>query len=430
MSFEHAENYDQYLKYLALKEAFHVYHRGIDIVKACSMDIIEVVVSNNKNTVKQVVDYLSKRLNVSELMQAFQNYDIVFTTDCPKRKDHIALLQKIRESVKKPSAKVVLSYKRNVFFNVARWIKYYCLIAKQPVLSKAPFLSKLFLASKFIYASNIINVLDKHSKDISYENKKYIPFNLPVYTEAVIAMYVKQKRAVTFHIFHCVYSHNKYKITNDFVLGENFVADYILPFGEINKMDLIHDFHIPEEKIFVAGNPKYPEKRIKAKNSFKYGIVFGTIDRYDEYLAELIPILDEISETEHIKFDIKPHPLSHILESKEVKNAQHITCIPKDVLLYDLLTSGRYDFAVTHNTSAYYECMYYNLIPFRWKKGENHLFEGFDDHFFDKASLLKKIEYYKNQNMEEHSKNMEQLLKKAIGMGVNNYDSIINKKSI
>jgi hypothetical protein len=129
MNLEHAENYDQYLTYLALKDNFHVYYKGIDIVKACSMDLIEVVVSDKKSTVKQVLDYLSKRLNTSGLIQAFQHYDIVFTNDCPKRKDHAVLSQKIRESVKKPSAMVVLSYKRNVFFNFVKTVQHKCEIS-------------------------------------------------------------------------------------------------------------------------------------------------------------------------------------------------------------------------------------------------------------------------------------------------------------
>jgi hypothetical protein len=388
MTFEHTENFKQYQQYLELKQCFKLYHKDVDMIKACSLELLSVVALNYNATWRKIGDSLTRKLKIENLQQAFQKYNTVFSIDeyCyRKRKDHLSLMQEIQKTVD-ISTLIVLSHKRKFFFHFFHFFKYYQLISKQHLLKKLSFKNKCFIAATFLYCRKTVDLLQKIDSTIDYPTKNYIPLNSSTEAEAILTCFFRNKGASTFHIFHGIFGRYKRRIYTDIIAGENIIAEYSLPFGETLKQYLIQDFNLDEAKIFIAGNPKYPSKSIHLKNTFKNCIVLGGISLFDDDIAEIIPFLDEIAQYGKIKFYLKPHPNSLIMNTKSVKKAKHIKFIDKFIPLKDLFDSGMFDCAIIHNTFSYYECMYYNVFPLRWGKNEYNDFESFNDRFFDKES--------------------------------------------
>ena len=48
MSFESAHNYTDYQRYRTVKQQLHIYYRGINMVDACAIDLIDAMVVHTK----------------------------------------------------------------------------------------------------------------------------------------------------------------------------------------------------------------------------------------------------------------------------------------------------------------------------------------------------------------------------------------------
>jgi hypothetical protein len=103
-----------------------------------------------------------------------------------------------------------------------------------------------------------------------------------------------------------------------------------------------------------------------------------------------------------------------------------ITLMDNTNTINEMLGSGEYDFAITHNTATYYECMYYGVKPLRWGRNENLDFEGLDDKFNNFEEFDNKINKSKQKRADEISQEAENLLVNVFGMGINRYNEYIN----
>jgi hypothetical protein len=422
MAFEQTENYHDYIAYKRLKNELHCTYKGIDLMKVLAIDLIEVLVCREQKSFKKIAIALFRRLlSIATLCDAFQRRKAVFTFDSPERNDHWALINAVSKEVDNATV-ITLQYHYIFWFNAWLWLKYFFVLARK--LKTSP-KNKLFIAARCLFYHRIINNLYKNFREQDYTGKLYVPFLSSAYTESCLTLFFKAKNVKTFHVFHGIGGRYQQKIPNDIVCVDNVIVDKVLALSEAQKKDMVRDFGVNENLIEVAGHPKYPFKTIAVKNSFQRCVVLGGIVFYDKELEALLLLLDSLAEKHHIHFELKPHPRSKIQQTKTFQNCKHITLVDKQVTLNQLFQAGRYDFAVTHNTSSYYECMYYNLLPLRWGQGENMNFEGLDDKFFDKLSFSALVARYKKTPLQELNQKVSDLLAYAYGMGINRYKELI-----
>ena len=421
MSFEKTRNYDKYLQYRKLKHDWKVIYRNINLVDACSVDLLDAMVLGHKADYYHIACAMLQRIHIKPLRKAFAQNTNIFTFAFPKRKDHLDLSRAYASSVK-DSGWVMLKYFYTPYKSISRWLLFWRQVRSLPL----SFSDIAFIAARMAGYSCVIDELEKQFATIEINNKRFIPFCAPAYHEAVLTSFFRNKGVKTFCTVHGVFGRYLQLIANDIVNGENILSDYVLTFGEVQRQDLINDFEINSDKVIVAGNPKYPYHRIQIKNTFSSCLILGGIGLYDNELRQLIIEADKVAERRQIKMALKPHPLSKIEEDDIWKQIKHITLIDKSNTLTALFESGEYDFAITHNTFSYYECMIAGLKPFRWEKNENINYKGLDDRFDSAEQLEQQIKNAEEADSNALSHEAEQLLVNVIGYGINNYNQIIN----
>lgn len=427
MSFESAINYNTYHKYVNLKNKLRYDYKGINLAIVCAIDFIEIFIDNRKITFRKLAEILFKRLKLRQIKRSFCNYDYIFTSDVPGRKDHEQLILNIQNDIQN-SSYTKLEYYFIPCFNPIRFYNFLKYLRKEEDIRHIFLTQQFYLAAKFTFYARLIDKLEYTFDKIDLIGKHYIPLNSSAYTESALTMYFNNKKVNTFHIFHGFFGNYEKKIANDVVNGDNITADRILAMSEKQKEDLERDFFLDKDRISITGHPKYKGLPAKPKLTFKNCLILNGISTYDESFMSLLPILEEISEETDITFSIKPHPLSMISKRYDFSHSK-IKIIDKSLGIKDLLSSTKYDFAITHNTSSYYECLYYGLIAFRWDIGTNMQFAGLDDKFANKNELLTKIEAFKFyvDNTDKLHNDIKKLLEYNIGIGINNYAKEITK---
>lgn len=427
MSFESASNYNTYCKYLELKKKLSFGYKGVDLAIVCAIDLIEVLIDNRKITIRKLLEILFKRVNIKKIKGAFLHSDYIFTSDVPGRKDHEQLVMNIKQNIPN-SSYIKLEHYFIPIFNPLFFLKFLKAIRKEKDLRLISKMQQLYLAAKFTYHKRLIDSLDTSFRNISLKNKGYIPLNSSAYSENALTMFFNNKDVNTYHIFHGFFGNYKTRIANDVVNGDNITAKHILAMSESQKMELVRDFSLKEEDIVVAGHPKYTGLPEKPKLTFKKCLILNGISAYDQSFLPLLSILEELSDKNGIDFSIKPHPLSKINQLYDFSKSK-IKIIDKSCGIKDLMSSGEYDFTITHNTSSYYESMYYGLIALRWDNGTNMQFAGINDKFTNKEELLAKIDSFKNHtsNPEVIQEEIKKILEYNIGIGINNYAKEIIK---
>ena len=421
-AFEQIENFEQYQRYKSIKNQFSYCYKGIDLIKAIALDLLGIIVCGEKRTIRHIGYNLLRRLDTDNLITAFKRNKAVFSHDYPDRKDHVELATLIQQEIENAEL-VFLKYHFKYWFNPILFIKNFFIVAKQ--IKGISLFNKLYLAARLVYFSRMTDALSKAFQNVNLQDKIYVPFSSCAYNETLLTLFFNQKSVKTFHIFHGFYGKFRQKISTDIIARENILANTILAFSETLKNDLITDFGIDAARIFVAGHPKYPEKKISTHPTFKSCIILSGMKIYDEYLEALLILLNEISCELQIQFYLKPHPHSDIINSSVLKKCKNIFLLDKTETLKHIFSSGKYDCAITHNTSSYFDSMYYNIIPLRWGIEENMDFEGFDDKFYDMESFKKLIVKYQQMDKEELNNKISSLLKKSCGVGINKYKELI-----
>ena len=133
----------------------------------------------------------------------------------------------------------------------------------------ASYRQKFYIACYFVHYLNIHDSLRAAFKDTDLRGKKYVPFNSSFDLETLLTQFFAKKGAETYHISHGL-SYVKYnnKAGFDAINGENITAKNILVWGETSKTDLVNNHNCDADTITIAGNPKYPYKRINVNDNF------------------------------------------------------------------------------------------------------------------------------------------------------------------
>ena len=416
------DDFELFDSYKKIKGSFCCLYKGVDLTIAASVELMSIIVLKEKKNWRQFFSALLRRMNVQPLIEAFTKHSVVCSFNFPKRKDHVLLAQAIQGSIQ-DSGLVTLTYRYSPFIHLIRFIRFYKGIAEKVACS---FVNRCFLAAIYSQYSRLIDDMENYTKGIQLDGKKYIPFLAPAYTESLLTLYLNTKGVISYQVIHGYNGNYKKNIPIDIINYENIITHYILTWGQKQKDFFEVKSNKPDTVVLVAGNPKYPFKNVEVNTRMSRCIILGGTKIYDDAFSSLLPIVEEIATEEGVEFYLKPHPNSQITTSPLLKECSHITILNKDETLGELLSSKKFDFAITYNSTSFFECMYYGVIPLRYGVGENLDFRNYGNVFFDKESLRELIGTCRKDDPSALSERFKSILCDELGMGINNYDKIVN----
>lgn len=414
--------------YLMLKKEYGFTRRGVAYDKVLAVQLVQTaykLVKLDREKIRETAKLLYRSLDVAPLKAAFQDHQLL-STYIHQRNDYIELLDAYFAGCN-DCTRVHLSeliYQRKVSpANIFTALRYVFLRKHS-----GSYRQRFYIACYFVHYLNIHDSLTAAFKNIDLKGKKYVPFNSSFDMETLLTQFFAWKRVSTYHISHGL-SYVKYNNIAGFdsINGENITAKSILVWGETSKTNLIENYKRNEEAITVAGNPKYPFKRISVNKDFKRGIIFLGAAIYDANNAGLLKLASHIAAHNAIRFEAKAHPSSDMALLKVAAASANIHLLPPEKTILETLQSGNYDFAVAYNTTAYYEAMYYNMVCFRYMVDENGEFNGLNDKFYDEKSFAGQLIYFKEKDTRTLNIEIEQVLVDNLGMGINQYQTNFNK---
>lgn len=433
MSWENAHNYPDYVAYRRLKPSLtqdtRTWWKGLSLFLPAALYFIEILVCHQHKTLRETGTLLAKRLRPQNVIQAFRESTTVCSSDVPRRKDHLRMMQEIAHQAGAPTV-VIPAYHYVPFFNPLALARYYRLLSKALRAFHTTPMDRLFLAASFIYNRNLINTLRRawglrntpehtHRPPV-LAGKQYVPLNSSAYTEALLTLFFAQQGAHTFHIFHGLFGYYTRAIANDVVNGDNILGQTVLAFSQAQKEALVHDFGLEPSRVQVAGHPKYPHVSIQCADSMRTALVMGGIPDYDSDFAALMPVLQEVAAQTGITFHVKLHPLSHVAAADIP-----FPLVDKSHSVQSLLASGTYDLAITHNTSTYYDALCYGVVPFRWALGDNIDYPGDDDKFHSAEELIQRIQKSLATPPAQKAAHIKQVVSYTFGAGMNLYKTYL-----
>jgi hypothetical protein len=413
--------------YLSLKKEYCFTRHGIAFDKVLAVQLVQVacnLVKTDAQTIKKAAGLLRRSLDVEALKEAFVNHKLV-STYIHQRNDYTALLNAYfagcgdYSQVHLPAMpyQTKISFK-NIFTAFGQvFLKKHSGTGRQ----------RFYIACYFAYYLNILESLISTFNNADLQGRKYVPFNSSFDLETLLTQFFAGRGVETYHISHGL-SYVKYNNTVGFdaINGENITAANILVWGETSKTDLIKNYGRIGGNITVAGNPKYPYKRINIRTRFKKGILFLGAAIYDENNVGLLKLTGRLAKANNISFDAKAHPFSNAALLDEAAVSAGIELLPQDKTIDEILRSGNYDLAIAYNTTAYFEAMYYNMICFRYMVAENGGFNGLNDKFYDEKSFAGQLVCFKEKDVNELNLEVKQVLVDNLGMGINKYQTIFN----
>lgn len=416
-------------KFVEINNSFKVVKNNIDFNKAIAHDILIVAYFKPPSYYAIFKSFL-KSLDLKDFVNNFNFYSNIYTCFVD-RTDHIKLVETCRSDnpnaillqseIIQPKLKVNII---NIFISIHTLIN-----ARQ---LKIGFKSKLFLASQLCFNLNIEEDLrnDLIKEKNKFKIRNYIALNSSCGMENLICQVINHNTTIrTYSLSHGVsYINFKLKRPVDYINGFNISSRYVFVWGKSSKNNLIENFSFPQKKVLVGGNPNYPIKSINLKTEFKNCIVLLPRKIYDTSNIALLELVAEYKKNNSCKVSVKLHPSLDYQKYEGIATQLGFEICSENNSLINELSSDKYDFAIAYNTTAYYEAMYFNLLCLRYAKNENELFDGLEDKFSTVFDLEYIIKQFKSIDVEIVDKQAIKLLEETLGMGINDYDEILNSK--
>lgn len=398
----------------------------IDYRKAITMDVAYCysIHRGEKYNMLRYVLRLFMPLQSTTFVKELASNKVLFTS-WTNRRDYMELINSISSEV--PSSKAILihnAFKRR--FKIPRF--YYVSLFQKVFRCRASFATKMYISFRLLDYVVACKTMDKQLNkiEIDWGNRKYVPFNSSFGLENAITQLLNIKGCKTYHLCHGLHFSPNYRFFSiDAFNKELITAKVVLSWGQgfvDNDNKLYNHSYIHE----VVGNPKYPYKKINIKFNTLNCIVLLARGQYDQNNYRLLDVLSKFKKSRKIEVSIKPHPTDNISKLTELCKKYEFNLIDGSRTIKELLSSGEFGFAISYETTAYFEAMYYNLLCFRFSYEENESYGDFDDRFASPEELEGLLVKYSTEKLEEISANVEKNLCYEIGMGINRYRSILN----
>ena len=412
-------------KYIFLKKKFNIKHGQYCIQNLIAHDIARFTFNKRFPKIKSFFRFFvipdTKYFN-----EYFTQHHIVFSVLYPDRRDHRQLIECVRDEVKGDS--LLLDYSKNRKFRIVLNTKNILSSVKTVLQLRKHLLKKemLYYAASLTYYKNFLDELERKLTP-RLNVKSFVAFNSSGTPDNIFSLFLRAKNIPTYSLQHAPFVNFKQKIPADIIIVENLTAEKMLCWGE-DSFGLLKQFGFGSDRYILAGNPKYKNIKLqKVNQNFRVGLVLLGRWLYDKENRELIALLQKYIQNEpSAKFEIKLHPSLNIKNYENFVNGTGISIINGKELLSDLFKSKKYDFAITYNTSAYYEPMTVGMPSLRFTKNENEDYKGLEDRFETLEQFTEVIESFKKRDPKKLKEDYENLLHLVFGYRAINYSKILN----
>ncbi|WP_163716133.1 hypothetical protein [Mangrovibacterium lignilyticum] len=340
----------------------------------------------------------------------------------PERADYVSLTRSVKKEIGLPS--VIFDYKSNKKVSIILNVKNIFTSAKE-VIRNFKYLKIteiLYYSASLTYYKNYLDGLHKFvEKEVLI--KYFIAFNCARYPDNILTLFFNRLQIPTYGLQHGAFVPYRKKIEIDVLNYENITSDYFLCWGE-STVKLLSQFGFSPNRCIIAGNPRYKEVVLpNVKNTYNSGLILLGRSVYHEGNILLLKLLSKYKEILNVSFYVKLHPTLDSLFYGRLTSELKLEIVGKETTLKELFQSRLFDFAITYNTTAYYESMLWGIPAFRYSFNENEILRGLNDKFETPEELNDLISLYKTTKTikTEYSS----ILKEVFNYGSINY-SIFN----
>ncbi|MDC0289925.1 hypothetical protein OAL28_01020 [bacterium] len=381
-----------------------------DMKKVMYYDILHLCDGRELDVHRKVLKWLFK-FNFSDLKNAILNNKLIVTFPY-SRKDHRIFLNSIIKDLNHALiTDFRIKFNLNLFITLKHLIESFFLISKL----KLNFKEFLFIWSNYIFYKNSMHELK--SLDFGNEERKYLSFNGSVSLEALICVCCNEKDNITTYSLTHGQTYINYKNFKpiDIINAVNICSEYIIVWGENQKQDLNKNYNFNLKNILIGGNPKYSNLIFKkvARNSKKVLVLLPR----REYLKGSLSLLNLLMEN-NLDIIIKLHPSSNLSDFSKYSSFINKDNIKEIINKNDIL------YSITFNSSVYYELWSLGIPCFRYSKFENDTYSGLNDKFESSSELNLLIKSLEDNFIFNNNEIISMLLKN-LGVGINNYKSIL-----
>lgn len=408
-------------KYKLLKEKFDFVHKGVHLNRVLALPIWFLA---NKHDVKwfswKFNAYIFLAINVRKIRFDPKHQSILSTFGKYKRKDHLQLYESVLKrlgSVAAYNNTLTWGYKLSVHPWLALKVLIYVFSLKNVQLS---FADRWKLSLYCLFYCNTIEELEK----VNLAGvKKYLSMCHVLDLENLLTQYMKLRNIPTFSLQEGVYFIFKTNPPLDSISYENFETDNLLCWGQFSVDEYI-SYGISPERLKMAGYPKeVMMSPMKNNNSLKKCMVLVARDAYRKSNMGLLDILTYYSS--EYKFCLKLHPSCNYEFYSEYALSHNICIISREKTVNECLNNLEYDFAIAVNTTAYYEALMRGIPCIRYCDGSFDLSAGYSDVFSNKEGFVNCVNTIASLPNEEYQKSIDEVLKFAIGVGIDDYRKVL-----
>lgn len=408
-------------KYKLLKSKFDFVHKGVHLNRVLALPIWFLA---NKHDVKwfswKCNAYIFLAINVRKIRFDANNQSILSTFGKYPRKDHLQLYESVLKrlgSVVAYNNTLTWGYKLSVHPWLVIKVLIYVFSLKNLHLS---FVDRWKLSLYCLFYCNTIEELEK----VNLAGvKKYLSMCHVLNLENLLTQYMKLHDIPTYSLQEGVYFIYKTNPPYDAVLYENFETNNLLSWSQFSVDEYI-SYGVSPERLKIAGYPKEVlMSPMKKNNSLKKCMVLVARDTYRKSNMGLLDILTYYSSD--YEFCLKLHPSCNYEFYSEYALTHSMCIISKEKTVDECLNNLEYDFAIAVNTTAYYEALMRGIPCLRYHDGSFDLSAGYSDVFTNKEEFVNCVNTIASLPDEEYQKSIDEVLKFAIGVGIDNYRKIV-----
>lgn len=409
---------------MAILKDFSYTEDGIDFNKALTIEAAYCYSVNRGKDYPIIKYFLRLFLPIKNIcfFEALKSNEPLFTC-ATRRRDYLELIHAAKENV--PNSRFYYIdelFKRRFSFPRLFYYK----VLKSGFRFNTSFRKKLYLAFKLLDYVTAYRTLKSAGSYVPCDfNYKYIPFNSSTGLENIITQYLNSRGCRTFHLCHGLHFSPNYKFWSiDSFNKELITAQTVLSWGQ-GFEDNDKKFYNHNYRHEIVGNPKYPEKDINIAFNTDKCIVFLARGQYDENNYRLLSVLNAYSKYSETVFYVKPHPTDNKSELRRKCAEYNFILVDGDMAIRELLSSNSFGFAISYETTAYFEVMYYNLVCLRYSYEENEAYGEFDNRFINEKELLIQVSKYASMDIGKLNDEIARCLRYELGMGINRYAEVL-----
>lgn len=398
---------------------------AVDFKKSITMDAAYCYSLNRGGQYNKVRYFfrLFMPIQCDTFVSDFAGCEVLFTS-WTNRRDYTELIESIRVGLNKSRFVLINdSFKRK--FKFPRF--YYWRVFREGFKCNCSFSNKLFLSFRLLDYVVAYKSVVKEFKNKGISGKhRYVPFNSSFGLENVITQYLNSLGYDTYHLCHGLhFSPNYLFFSIDSFNKELIAARNVLSWGQ-GFVDNDKKYYNHTYNHLVVGNPKYPIKNINTNFHQDSCVVFLARGQYDLNNAKLLEVINDYAQHYSLNVVVKPHPTDNLKMLIDLCTRFGFSIIQDKRTIKEILEDNNYGFAISYETTAYFEAMYYNLVCLRYSYQENESYGDLDNRFLSSNDLKMQIERFSKMNMSQFSKVVQKTLEMEIGMGINNYSSVLN----